>query len=270
MSVDPNGGFAATFPSPGTYTFTYKAQNSQGTPSAIRRNRHAELPGGSGLTVTVYDGSRPTTHDSPTIAGSLKKTAPSTSTPLAQPTPLTGGLSTLEFGTIVPTFGTNFHTSYMPLVATGCTGPLSCETGQTVLGSTGGVRRWQRRLPHHCHPGQTPVDPSQVASGSEQALLHLGSAGRRSEPVYRRLRRRSATALGAYDSDGSRTPIAATVWVARQSVSIRHDLQQTSVTILTQPSSVSTAKLSVFVFEDDFPLNGEQDGGGGIDVLVAQ
>ncbi len=27
------------------------------------------------------------------------------------------------------------------------------------------------------------------------------------------------------------------------------------------------AKLSVFVFEDDFPLNGEQDGGGGIDVL---
>ena len=27
------------------------------------------------------------------------------------------------------------------------------------------------------------------------------------------------------------------------------------------------AKLSVFVFEDDFPLNGEQDAGGGVDVL---
>jgi hypothetical protein len=37
--------------------------------------------------------------------------------------------------------------------------------------------------------------------------------------------------------------------------------------VLTQPTPFPTAKLSVFVFEDDFPLNGEQDGGGGIDVL---
>jgi hypothetical protein len=43
--------------------------------------------------------------------------------------------------------------------------------------------------------------------------------------------------------------------------------QQTAVTILTQPSPYPPSKLSVFVFEDDFPLNGEQDGGGGIDVL---
>src|SRR5207253_992727 len=41
--------------------------------------------------------------------------------------------------TIVPTFGTNFHTSYMPLIAAGCTGPLSCESGQSVLG-VGAVR----------------------------------------------------------------------------------------------------------------------------------
>src|SRR5947209_14050411 len=40
-----------------------------------------------------------------------------------------------------------------------------------------------------------------------------------------------------------------------------------SVTILAQPTPFPPSKLSVFVFEDDFPLNGEQDGGGGIDVL---
>ncbi len=40
-----------------------------------------------------------------------------------------------------------------------------------------------------------------------------------------------------------------------------------AVTILTQPAPFPPSKLSVFVFEDDFPLNGEQDGGGGIDVL---
>jgi hypothetical protein len=40
------------------------------------------------------------------------------------------------------------------------------------------------------------------------------------------------------------------------------------VTIWTQPAPYPPAKLSVFVFEDDFPLNGEQDAGGGIDVLA--
>ena len=42
---------------------------------------------------------------------------------------------------------------------------------------------------------------------------------------------------------------------------------QTAVTVLAQPTPFPPSKLSVFVFEDDFPLNGEQDGGGGVDVL---
>src|SRR2546421_8337508 len=40
-----------------------------------------------------------------------------------------------------------------------------------------------------------------------------------------------------------------------------------AVTVLTQPTPFPPSKLSVFVFEDDFPLNGEQDGGGGVDTL---
>src|SRR5205085_1100145 len=43
---------------------------------------------------------------------------------------------------------------------------------------------------------------------------------------------------------------------------------QTSVTVLTQPTPNPPAKLSVFVFEDDYPLNGEHDSSGGIDVLA--
>src|SRR5436853_1580792 len=39
------------------------------------------------------------------------------------------------------------------------------------------------------------------------------------------------------------------------------------LTVYAQPTPFPPSKLSVFVFEDDFPLNGEQDGGGGIDVL---
>ena len=45
-------------------------------------------------------------------------------------------------------FGTNFHTSYMPLVATGCTGPMSCEGGQTCRAVPArSLRPGQRRLP---------------------------------------------------------------------------------------------------------------------------
>src|SRR5260370_10601519 len=40
------------------------------------------------------------------------------------------------------------------------------------------------------------------------------------------------------------------------------------VTVLSHPSPYQPAKLSVFVFEDDFPLNGEHDPGGGVDVVA--
>src|SRR5262249_60130483 len=40
------------------------------------------------------------------------------------------------------------------------------------------------------------------------------------------------------------------------------------VTVISESSPYPPAKLSVFVFEDDFPLNGEQDAGGGVDVLA--
>src|SRR2546429_6828085 len=42
-----------------------------------------------------------------------------------------------------------------------------------------------------------------------------------------------------------------------------------AVTLLAQATPFPPSKLSVFVFQDDFPLNGEQDAGGGIDVLAA-
>ena len=44
---------------------------------------------------------------------------------------------------------------------------------------------------------------------------------------------------------------------------------QTAVTVTGGAGSVPAAKLSVNVFEDDFPLNGEQDAGGGVDVICA-
>ena len=42
---------------------------------------------------------------------------------------------------------------------------------------------------------------------------------------------------------------------------------QTSVNVTMEQTPLPTAKITVFVFEDDQPLNGENDAGGGVDVL---
>src|SRR5256885_6260804 len=65
-------------------------------------------------------------------------TTTATCTPVPPATTCTG---------VPPTFGTNFHTSYMPLIATGCTGPVSCEAGQTIFDpATGTQDRKSTRL----------------------------------------------------------------------------------------------------------------------------
>ncbi len=53
LSVDPTGGFNATVAGAGTYTFTYKAQNSQGTVSSSTATVTLIFPSLSGLAVTV-------------------------------------------------------------------------------------------------------------------------------------------------------------------------------------------------------------------------
>ena len=61
LSVDANGGFNATVPGAGTYTFTYKAQNSQGTVGASSATVTLIFPAASNLSVTVKDGTDKTT-----------------------------------------------------------------------------------------------------------------------------------------------------------------------------------------------------------------
>jgi hypothetical protein len=40
------------------------------------------------------------------------------------------------------------------------------------------------------------------------------------------------------------------------------------VTVNLEPTPKQTSQIAVFVFEDDWPLNGENDAGGGVDVLA--
>jgi hypothetical protein len=260
--ADANGGFTAVAPSAGTYNFTFLAQNSLGTLSAPTTVT-VVFPPGSGLTVNVLDGQDKTTTISD-YRWVIEEDRTFYIDPKCSTNPPPAGCPTAGSG-IVPTLGTNFHTSYMPYIAQGCTGQVSCESGQTMVTPTGthiaavcdvgnGVCR-----PDTTGNGMTQVLPGAVALDPTKRYYISILPGDAANPfVYGysggACQNGTANSGGAACGHGmGGAPIAA---------------GQTAVTVITQPSPYPPGKLSVFVFEDDFPLNGEQDGGGGIDVLA--
>ena len=239
LKVDANGGFTATVASPGVYAFTYKAKNSQGTQSTSVATVTLTFPAGSGLTIAVKDPSGAAITDYRWVIEEDR-------TFYIDPANTTNRGGT----TIVPTFGTNFHTSYMPLVAQGCTGDLSCESGQTVLDPTSGshvaaVCDYGNGVCHADATELTKTDPKDVVLDSTKRYYISVLPGDAATPFN------TGNDQGGHGMGGA--PIA---------------VGQLSATIVVQPTPFQTAKLSVFVFEDDFPLNGEHDAGGGIDILA--
>src|SRR6266851_5667561 len=145
LTVDANGGFNASVPTCTTatgcnYTFTYHAQNSQGTVSSSAATVTLNFLAASNLSVTVLDGKDKTSviTDYRWIIEEDRSfyVNPNCTTNQSAALNATAGCPTPTVTTVPLTFGTNFHTSYMPLVAAGCIGPagtaLACEAGQTV------------------------------------------------------------------------------------------------------------------------------------------
>ena len=251
VTLNADGSFTAapttppTAPATSLVTFQYKAVNSQKTASALQTVT-VTFGGGSGLTVKVLDGT-----DKTTVITDYRWIIEEDRTFYIDPTKTTNSGGT----TIVPTFGTNFHTSYMPVVAAGCVGPagtaVACEAGQTVFDNDPTSPTYQQHISAVCdigngvcRPGlqQTAVDPSQVHLDPTKRYYFSILPGDAANPF----------AGGPVGHGMGGAPIAA---------------GQTSITVYAQPTPFPPSKLSVFVFEDDFPLNGEQDAGGGIDVL---
>jgi hypothetical protein len=255
VTVDSTGGFHATVTAAGTYSFTYRAQNSQGTLSASGGNNGVAtvtltFPTPSGLTVKVLDGA-----DKTTVISDYRWVIEEDRTFYIDPTKTTNN------GTaIVPTFGTNFHTSYMPLIATGCTGPLSCESGQTVQG-----------VASVCDIGNGGCRPGSQMAVLMPSAVHLDPTKRYYISVLPGDAANPFEATNLSASCKTFTNLAGTTGSScghgMGGAPILFPAQNTAVTIFSQPTPFPPSKLSVFVFEDDFPLNGEQDGGGGIDVL---
>ena len=278
VTVNSDGSFNASVATPGTYTFAYKAQNSQGTVSTSSATVTLIFPKGSGLLVKVLDGNDKTTqitdyrwiieedrtfYTDPACAqsqGQLQANRP----PQCQSTPVN--------------FGTNFHTSYMPVVATGCTGTNSCASGQTVLGAAtacdigNGICETPATLPSGSSVAtqRTPVDPSQVHLDPSKRYYISVLPGDAAQPFI-------AGYAGSPDCAGTKggvcghgmggAPVPAACNIPFGSAVCTGTPAFAPVTVLTEPSPYPPATLSVFVFEDDHPLNGEHDAGGGIDTL---
>ncbi len=238
------------------FTFTYSAKNSQGTPSGSTATVTVSFLPASNLAVSVVDGK------TKTAITDYRWIIEEDRTFYVDPnnTTNTGAAGS----TSVPTFGVNFHTSYMPVVATGCTGQLSCESGQYMVDTNGALVQAVCDIGNGvCRPdttgnGQTPVGPDKVYLDPTKRYYISVLPGDAANPfIQGNLSACVATTDKTYDPTQcghgmGGAPIA---------------VGQKQVTILSEPTPLQTAKLSVFVFEDDFPLNGENDAGGGVDSL---
>src|SRR5215472_12697236 len=269
VAVDLNGGFNASVGAAGTYTFTYNAQNSQGTVSASQATVTLVFAAPTNLVVNVVDGQdkvTPITDYRWIIEEdrTFKVDPNNTATTGTATTGTTLNCTTNPAACAVPlTFGTNFHTSYMPLIAAGCTGTLSCEGGQTVLGVPAvcdvgnGVCRTNASQETIVMPGQVYLDPTKryyisVLSGDAGNPFAAGYGG---AP--------DCSAAGAAAGNCGHGMGGAPVVPTCTTVGTTTTCVFNPVTVLVQPTPLPPSKLSVFVFEDDFPLNGEHDAGGG-------
>jgi hypothetical protein len=256
---DANGGF--TFVPTGSLsqsTFTFQAVNSLGVHSATA-TATVNFPQGGGLSITVLDG----VDHSSTISDYrwiIEEDRTFYVDPRCTKNPLPSDCPGASVG-IVPQFGTNFHSSYMPVIASGCTGDMSCANKQTVLGQP--VQKTQFSFPadiavcSSVAAGIPCLDPNKryyisVFPGDAAQPFISGYTG---DPDCSP----SGASQGMCGHGMGGAPIPATP-------KGQHDSTQ-KISVLTVPSPFPPATLSAFVFEDDYPLNGEFDAGGGVDTL---
>jgi hypothetical protein len=309
VTMQSNGSFTAT-PPPGSQavTFNYIAVNAQGTPSAPATVT-INFASGSGLQVTVQDA------QTQSAVGDYKwliEEDDSYTWPVGVTTP--PGTQTLA---------TNFHRSYMPVVAAGCTGAVSCEAGQSVLGVL------QPPQPT-VMPAQVALDPTKhyyisiLPADAADAFNHGGGAAQSISGTVTKLSEQGTTVTAVTGNDpgltigqyvtvsgatdpgydgiffvtgdtgngftysarvtglkpskateviswsGSRVfdPSGDCVFGAGQATSnCGHTMGgspiapgQSSVTVNLEPNPLQPAQLSIIVFEDNSPTNGDIDG----------
>jgi hypothetical protein len=283
--------------------FVHVAVNSQGVSSASNVDSAGDVDviftAGSGLVVNVLDAPSTRPGNTPVKLNDYRWIIEEDRTMFIDPNLVTNGITT------VPTLGTNFHTSYMPVVAAGCVADpiggtsIACEFGQTVF--DGGVPCTSVGVPAGCSPtagqhvpavcdlgdgicradaankGMAPINPADVVldptkryyisilpgdSGNDfiagaGAPVPINPADPNSANRPFSIAKDCPSGPGGADF----APGSGTCGHGMGGANIAKG--QTSVNVLLQETPFPTSQLAVFVFEDDSPLNGENDVHGG-------
>jgi len=274
VTLNPDGSFTAAPTTPptanasATVTFKYTAVNSQNTPSTAATVT-VTFNGGSGLKVTVYDAPSMQPGATPVAINDYRWIIEEDRTFHVDPSQTNTGQAT-------PSLGTNFHTSYMPVVAAGCVGVYACESGQTLLGNPAvcdvgnGICRTSASQQNPVDPSQVHLDPTKhyyisILPGDAGNSFTAGAGA----PVQAgNTTRQFSIALDCPSGPGGADFAPGSGTCGHTMGGAPVNAGQSSVNVLLQETPLQTAKISVFVFEDDMPLNGENDAGGGVDVLA--
>jgi hypothetical protein len=291
ITLQKNGSFTAQRASAlaGTCQFSYNAVNSQGTPSTAAGVVTLTFPTPSNLKVTLQDA------QSGALITDYKWVIEQDLTFKIDPACQQNGPGGAKPNScppgIPPTLATNFHTSYMPVIASGCTGPQSCERGQAVYDPSSG-----NNVPAICEhgictpatvanpslPASLPsqvnlsaVDPDGLTPGRYYISILPGDSANpfntgNTSPVTPDCQALNGssptTATGVTVTACGHTmggaPIPAGNCAVTAGVANCPSGSFTPVVINLEPNPLLTAQLTLFVFEDDAPLNGEHDVGG--------
>lgn len=221
VTLNADGSFSAV-PGVGasSCTFTYQAKNSQGTLSASAANVTVNFKTGSGIALNVMDAA------TKVAITDYRWTIQEDHTFKVDPS------GTPSMGT--RTLGTSFHTSHMPVIATGCVGDISCGVGQSSAVAP--------KTPTNV--GDVYLDPAKHYYIS----ILPGDAG---NPTV----------------DGSDGHMMGGVNVAPADI-----LAKATKAINVEPTPLEPAQLSIFIYEDNFPTNGQFDqvevGLGGFSIIL--
>jgi len=284
VSLKPDGSFTAKLATPPTsgtsvVSFQYLAVNSEkqvSSPTTVTLTFQA----GSGLQVIVQDAQNPSMKltDYKWI---IEQDRTFHINPACQQNGAGGTKPATCPAGVPPTLGTNFHTSYMPVVAVGCTGPQSCEQAQTVFDPT-----TKSHVPAVCDGGVcVPATGAAYLPTSLPSQVNLPTTDANGNPVYYYISVLPGDAANSFNS-GNTSPPDSTCFAAgscghtmggapispacTSSGTTSTCTLPTSVTVNVEPNPLPTSTVTVFVFQDDFPLNGEPDTGGGADAFPTQ
>ncbi len=299
VNLSADGSFTAVPATAGTCgppagcTFTYQAKNSQAILSNIATATLIFQPG-SGLAVTVQDAkTKAAITDYKWI---IEQDLTLHIDPACQQNGAGGTKPATCPAGVPPTPATQFHASFYPVIASGCTGPQSCGQGQTVYDA--GTTCISAGVPAGCSAtagqhvkaacdgyGICTVGATQLPA-STPAQAHLAATNPDGSPASYYISILSGDSTNAFNTANAKDPAIAGNCVPGTEptgISVASTCGRTMggspvpapvagvfapVTVNLELEPLKTATVTAFIFEDDYPLNGEPDTGGGVDALA--